>query len=648
MTLVTINTKNLQKSLIFYYKDQISNDFTDSLFINIENFRNIDTAYETIVELYSFLKQKPSNFFLTQYEHIIFNKENARNFLKNFEDFTQEKGLSQEIYQQLVKFSQDHKQIIFCGFLSMNNHKNFLEECFIDFYTNSNQKTYQNISVVSVFSTDGNEANIFYVYFQDSAYSRNYITSLKNFFPKIRFFIELTQQGNFNMIATELVENEFRYFYMEEFDEKEYLIAEFDISQPIMPKDKALQQLKNIEKYLYIDYQVKREKDNSKLYEKTGICRENIYLEPELLTFMKKLSIEYKVEIGCSYQKIDDVKVRLPDGNITTASRIGVIPESLVKGSMQTYAVNPGYYRINSHTHPSYIYPKFGAKLAWPSNADFIFTLMAHYPGNSPLKNPLKSDHYLEQNILHFVISVEGLYTIQIPYKMAELLDKFSNINIKGLSDFISLLKYILTNLEVQRSEKIDGKERTQEEYINTVNSYLEFTNKLTIGDLFILNDPTNSLTKILKLDLSYIQPLLSSLEKSLVELGINKYIYSKYSLFSSTFTPWELAMDPTHTYFDKGMIIHIETFISRKDTCPLSIDIRSSVPSTLFKVNQTIIPDSDTMIKFDDLVENFPDLHLSIKDYFEKCHPTYIEEDSNSFLSYSSPRPSITPQEKY
>ena len=63
MTLVTINTDHLEKSLIFYYKNDITNDFTDSFFINIENFKDKDIAYETIVQFYTYLKQKPSNFY---------------------------------------------------------------------------------------------------------------------------------------------------------------------------------------------------------------------------------------------------------------------------------------------------------------------------------------------------------------------------------------------------------------------------------------------------------------------------------------------------------------------------------------------------------------------------------------------------------
>ena len=648
MTLVTINTDHLEKSLIFYYKNDITNDFTDSFFINIENFKDKDIAYETIVQFYTYLKQKPSNFFLNQYESVILNTENAQKFFQIFEEFIQGKGLTIDTYKQIFTFSQEKKGSIFCGFISKPNNKNLLEDCFIDFYTNSNQRKYENIDVVSTFVSYGDESNVFFLQFQDINSLKKYIVCLKTFFSKVRFLIELKEVVNFNVLATNLVDNDFRYFFIEDFNGKEYLIIEFDKTQPILPKEQALQQLKNIEKYLYIDYEVKKEKDDTKLYQKTGICRTKIFLEPELLNFLKKMTTDYKTEIGASYQKIDEVKVRLPDGTISNATRIGFIPESLVKGSLQTYAVNVGYYRISSHSHPSYIYPKFGAKLAWPSSADFIVVLLGHYPGNHPLKAPLKTEHFLEQVILHFVLSMEGLYTIQIPYKMSELLEKMSSMHVEGLGEFIELLKYILTKLENQRSEIIKGKERTREEYINTVNSYLEFTNNLTLGNLFLLNDPENSLSQTLELDTAFIKPLFNSLEKMLAKLGINKYLYNKYRLFSTTFTPWELAMDKSGQYFDKGMVIDIETFISNKDSCPLSIDINDSVPANLFKLAPTIIPNTETMIKFDDLVENFPNLHISFKDYLEKCHPTYVEEDSKSYQSYPSPRPTINPQPRY
>ena len=102
---------------------------------------------------------------------------------------------------------------------------------------------------------------------------------------------------------------------------------------------------------------------------------------------------------------------------------------------------------FNFHSHPKDTYKKFNVKLGFPSAQDYIGFLIG----------------YIEDDtIIHFVVTLEGIYVISISIK---LLDKNKKFKIDDLSNFI------------ENNYKIYDKEKTVKEYIEFIKK-IKYTNK--------------------------------------------------------------------------------------------------------------------------------------------------------------------------
>lgn len=197
---------------------------------------------------------------------------------------------------------------------------------------------------------------------------------------------------------------------------------------------------------------------------KNDVCSQNIKFSKETITYLKKIC-----EIGITYTK-NKLSQKEIAGVFTIKNIIknvhilSINKNSIIYGDEESVECIPSLY--NFHSHPKEAYEKNKLKYGWPSTKDYIVFLHSYI---------------LNNNILHAVCSIEGLYIISLGKHWASKKNKLKTN--KNLIDFIK--------------RKYDCKliYNSPKHYVKHINTILYKKNKLFTLHFFPWNDSFKTFT---------------------------------------------------------------------------------------------------------------------------------------------------------
>lgn len=116
---------------------------------------------------------------------------------------------------------------------------------------------------------------------------------------------------------------------------------------------------------------------------------------PEKVTSVLKQYLNKQTEVAGNFVIRSYVLERTDTGDYEPVAYLGFPTNTLTGG--ETEAVQAPTGNFNFHTHPYHCYTKYNCTLGWPSDQD-----MASIPWHRDMGN-----------IIHFVVTIEGIYSIQ-------------------------------------------------------------------------------------------------------------------------------------------------------------------------------------------------------------------------------------------
>lgn len=201
-------------------------------------------------------------------------------------------------------------------------------------------------------------------------------------------------------------------------------------------------------------------------YRAVNQCTTRLYISKTVTDFLKSYldkSVEYAGVL------ISDGYLVGSDG--FSYANIVYPTQTECKGDSETFAVNVPPGKITFHTHPEICYKSVGNKgcyIGWPSGQDMA-ALVFNYP----------------TTIKHYVITIEGIYSIQLTLDMQLFLNEYSQYK----NFFYELIRSSYTDVEHFR--EIDNMSEGWMQ--KNVHDFMVFSNNYTIKEL--LRDKRVSIT---------------------------------------------------------------------------------------------------------------------------------------------------------
>jgi len=144
-------------------------------------------------------------------------------------------------------------------------------------------------------------------------------------------------------------------------------------------------------------------------------------------------------------------------------AQLGYPLDTETGGNFET--VNPPYGFFNFHTHPYHCYRKYGCAVGWPSDSDLSVLPYARDIGDG-------------SNVAHFIITVEGVYSMQVTPVFGKYLTMLRNTDFMNYSDchalFIQKIKEMFNYLNSMRTSTSD----------TLIDEFLRYINAVTIKDI--------------------------------------------------------------------------------------------------------------------------------------------------------------------
>lgn len=133
------------------------------------------------------------------------------------------------------------------------------------------------------------------------------------------------------------------------------------------------------------------------------MCSFDIRIPSDVADELKEF-LDESVEVGGKLI-VTEYQLKYFDGRYVPVATLGFPTKSQVKGDRGSVYPPTGFF--NFHTHPYHCYREYNCSLGWPSNTDMgaVFKLRE------------------EGNIVHFVITMEGIYGVQITPQFGLYLD---------------------------------------------------------------------------------------------------------------------------------------------------------------------------------------------------------------------------------
>lgn len=116
---------------------------------------------------------------------------------------------------------------------------------------------------------------------------------------------------------------------------------------------------------------------------------------PEKTCLLIKSYLTKPTEVGGNLVIRSYILEKTENGDYQPVAYLGFPTNTLIVGQYEE--VTPPSGNFNFHTHPYHCYAKYNCTLGWPSNGD-----MASIPAHRDMGN-----------IIHFVVTIEGIYSIQ-------------------------------------------------------------------------------------------------------------------------------------------------------------------------------------------------------------------------------------------
>lgn len=148
---------------------------------------------------------------------------------------------------------------------------------------------------------------------------------------------------------------------------------------------------------------------------------------------------------------------------------IGINSDSVQSGNEGSVMLPNKYSPVVFHTHPDHITREFKAFISWPSGQDMMLVALSYL-------------EYKDQ-LVHFVVSPEGLWAIHVTTEFQKLLIQLRTSNAYNCSkQLLEAILTVFTNFEKPRlAEKIDVIERH-----NIGNLYLTTIKNYKLSNLFL------------------------------------------------------------------------------------------------------------------------------------------------------------------
>ncbi|AHL67586.1 hypothetical protein DH26_gp093 [Chloriridovirus anopheles1] len=146
---------------------------------------------------------------------------------------------------------------------------------------------------------------------------------------------------------------------------------------------------------------------------------------------------------------------------------IGLNSDDIQSGDEGQVGLPEKYSPFVFHTHPDHITREFKAFISWPSGQDMMVVVLSFLQ--------------FRDQLVHFVASPEGLWTIHITVEFQKLLIKLRSTNAYTCSQsMLQAIYNIFTQFETQRLTTIDPIER-----YNIGGQYLSATKNYKLSNLF-------------------------------------------------------------------------------------------------------------------------------------------------------------------
>ncbi len=229
------------------------------------------------------------------------------------------------------------------------------------------------------------------------------------------------------------------------------------------------------------------------------ICNHKLYISENTCNKLKKY-LNKDVEYGGLF-----IADKIVENMGTNEQYLNLIYATQTEKKGENYSVNAPISMFSFHTHPNICYEKHKCYVLWPSSPDML-ALFTQY--NNGLRK-------------HFVITGEGIYSIQLTPAMMKL----NKTLMKCMNTILENIKNIFIQLELYR-EEVYVETRNK---IEVFDQYYKLCNELTLNDIF--NDE--------KYDV-----------ESIHKCNINPYLQKEIKVFNILFAKWE-TIDNFGGFFD-------------------------------------------------------------------------------------------------
>lgn len=186
---------------------------------------------------------------------------------------------------------------------------------------------------------------------------------------------------------------------------------------------------------------------------KSGVLLIDIFIPKVVATTLSKFIKETNEASG------NLTIVKYLDGGVAL---IGLNSNNISIGNEDSVSLPETYSPFVFHTHPDHITRKFNAFLSWPSGQDMMVVALSFFQ--------------FRDQLAHFVISPEGLWSIHITSEFQKLLINLRDTNSYECSkSILNAINTVFTKFEVPRSAtEIDAIDRytIRGQYLSTTKNY--------------------------------------------------------------------------------------------------------------------------------------------------------------------------------
>lgn len=184
-------------------------------------------------------------------------------------------------------------------------------------------------------------------------------------------------------------------------------------------------------------------------------CVFKIQISSNVLDYIKQYlneSVEYAGSLVIAKYTLEYV-----DGKLIPVAHLVFAKSTLSAGSSENVITPTSMF--NFHTHPYHCYVTYNCALGWPSDQDMATIVFFRNAGN----------------IVHFVITAEGVYSVQFT---SEFSLYFQKIKDKDYINFESCFYYLQQSIKYHFSkllaarQNVEDKSKTLKMYLDQVNSY--------------------------------------------------------------------------------------------------------------------------------------------------------------------------------